>query len=109
MKRFLAAIFVFATTTAAHADPVSFKAEIAPLLVNNCLACHGPKKAEGGYRIDTYEKVIAAGDSTSPGFHAKDVEGSEGFRRLVSTDVKERMPLDGDPMTAEQIALFKRW
>ncbi|WP_254509427.1 c-type cytochrome domain-containing protein [Anatilimnocola floriformis] len=105
----LTAAFILSICAAAHADPVSFKAEIAPLLVNNCLACHGPKKAEGGYRIDTFEKVIAAGDSSSPGFHAKDVDGSEGFRRLISTDVKERMPLDGDPMTAEQVALFKKW
>lgn len=111
MKRsyLIAAAIVASFATTAHADPVSFKADIAPLLVNNCLACHGPKKAEGGYRIDTYEKVIAAGDSSSPGFHAKDVDGSEAFRRIVSTDVKERMPLDGDPMTAEQIALLKRW
>jgi WD40 repeat protein len=95
--------------TIARAEPVSFKKDIAPLLLNNCLACHGPKKAEGGYRIDTFEKVMAAGDSSSPGFHAKDVDGSEAFRRLVSTDASERMPLDGDPLTADQIALFKRW
>ena len=31
---------------------VSFKKDIAPVLINNCLACHGPKKAEGSYRID---------------------------------------------------------
>ena len=105
----LAAAICVVTATSAHANPVSFKSDIAPLLINNCLACHGPKKAEGAYRIDTYEKVIAAGDSTSPGFHAKDVEGSEAFRRIVSTDPKERMPLDGDPMTPEQIALLKKW
>ena len=94
---------------AALAEAPSFKRDIAPLLLSNCLACHGPKKAEGGYRIDTYERVIAAGDSTSPGFHAKDLEGSEAFRRITSTDVKERMPFEGDPLTAEQIALLKKW
>jgi mono/diheme cytochrome c family protein len=110
MKRALLSLAVtMITVTSAHADPVSFKSDIAPLLLSNCLACHGPKKAEGGYRIDTYEKVIAAGDSTSPGFAAKDVDGSEAFRRIVSTDPKERMPLDGDPLTAEQIALLKKW
>jgi mono/diheme cytochrome c family protein len=107
IQMFLVAIF--ATASSVHADPVSFKSEVAPLLVNNCLACHGPKKAEGGYRIDTFEKVIAEGDSSTPGFHAKDVDGSEAFRRIVSTDPKERMPLDGDPMTPEQIATLKRW
>ena len=37
------------------ADPVSFRKSIAPILINNCLACHGPKKAEGSYRVDTFE------------------------------------------------------
>jgi hypothetical protein len=94
---------------AAQADPVSFKKDIAPVLLNNCLACHGPKKAEGGYRIDTFERVMAAGDSTVGGFIAKDVAGSEAFRRIVSTDALERMPLDGDPLPPEQVELMKRW
>ena len=92
-----------------QAEPVSFKRDVAPMLMNNCLACHGPKKAEGGYRIDTFERVTAAGDSTQPGFMPKDLEGSEAFRRIISTDEAERMPLDGDPLPAEQVALLKRW
>jgi WD40 repeat protein len=92
-----------------RAEPVSFKADVAPLLISNCLACHGPKKAEGGYRIDTFERVVAAGDSTQPGFLSKDLEGSEAFRRITSTDASERMPLEGDPLPAEQVELLKRW
>jgi WD40 repeat protein len=93
----------------ALAEPVSFKRDVAPLLLNNCLACHGPKKAEGGYRIDTLERAMAAGDSTQPGFIAKDLEGSEAFRRIVSSDKAERMPLDGDPLPPEQVDVLKRW
>jgi WD40 repeat protein len=92
-----------------RAEPVSFKRDVAPVLLNNCLACHGPKKSEGGYRIDTFEKVTSEGDSTQPGFKARDLEGSEAFRRITSTDVKERMPLEGDPLPAEQVAVLKRW
>ena len=93
----------------ARAEPPSFKRDIASVLLNNCLACHGPKKAEGGYRIDTFERVTAAGDSTQPGFVAKDLEGSEAFRRILSTDAKERMPLEGDPLPPDQVALLKAW
>src|SRR5437868_14061497 len=93
----------------ASAEQVSFKRDIAPVLLNNCLACHGPKKSEGGYRIDTFERVTAAGDSTQPGFVAKDLDGSEAFRRITSTDVKERMPLEGDPLPPEQVVLIKKW
>ena len=97
----------FAATAAA--EPVSFQRDVASVLLNNCLACHGPKKAEGGYRIDTFERVTAAGDSTQPGFMAKDLEGSEAYRRITSSDAKERMPLEGDPLPAEQVELLKRW
>ncbi|MDX1944204.1 MAG: c-type cytochrome domain-containing protein [Pirellulaceae bacterium] len=93
----------------AFAEPSSFKRDVAPLLINNCLACHGPKKAEGGYRIDTFERAIAAGDSTQPGFIAKQLEGSEAFRRIVSAEKTERMPLDGDPLPPDQVAMIKKW
>jgi WD40 repeat protein len=93
----------------AAAEPVSFKRDVAPILLNNCLACHGPKKAEGGYRIDTFERAIAAGDSTQAAFIAKQLEQSEAFRRVTSTDKLERMPLDGDPVPPEQIDVLKRW
>src|SRR5690242_16984791 len=61
-------------------DDVSFKKDFAPILLNNCLACHGPKKSEGGYRIDTFERLTAEGDSSQPGFKAKELEESEAFR-----------------------------
>jgi DNA-binding beta-propeller fold protein YncE len=93
----------------AAAEPVSFKRDVAPLLLNNCLACHGPKKAEGGYRIDTFERATAAGDSTQAAFIAKQLEQSEAFRRITTTDKLERMPLDGDPLAPEQIDVLKRW
>jgi hypothetical protein len=88
---------------------VSFRSQVAPILVNNCLACHGPKKAEGGYRVDNFERLMAAGESGSHGFSPKAVDASEAFRRIVSTDVVERMPLEGDPLTPDQIELIKKW
>ena len=110
MHRILSAIvLVLCAGSLAWADPVSFKKDVATVLLNNCLACHGPKKAEGGYRVDTFERAMKAGDSTAAGFTAKNVDASEAFRRLISTDVKERMPKDGDPLPAEQIASIKRW
>jgi DNA-binding beta-propeller fold protein YncE len=105
---FLSVFSVF-SVVASRAEPVSFKKDIAPILQNNCFACHGPKKAEGGYRVDHFEKVVAAGDSGSNGFTAKDLEGSESFRRITSTDKDERMPKDGDPLPSEQVALLKQW
>ena len=69
----------------------------------------GPKKAEGGYRVDSYERLLNEGDSGSAGVTGKDIEDSELFRRIVSEDKDERMPLESDPLTAAEIALVKRW
>ena len=90
-------------------EPVSFRQDIAPILINNCLACHGPKKAEGSYRIDSYERALTDGDTGTPGFVTGELDGSEVYRRIISDDADERMPLDGDPLPAEQIALVTRW
>src|SRR5687768_12789408 len=96
----LASLVLFAAghAVAQEPSPVSFRKDIAPLLLDNCLACHGPKKAEGGYRVDTFERLTSAGDSAAPGFVAMDTESSEAYRRMVSDDPAERMPLESDPL-----------
>ena len=96
------------TSFAASAEPVSFRQDIAPILQNNCLACHGPKKAEGGYRVDSFQRVMAAGDSGEVGF-SSEADASESFRRIVTDDPDERMPWDSEPLRADEIALVKRW
>ena len=96
-------------TVSSADEPVSFRKHIAPILLNNCVACHGPKKAEGGYRVDSYERALKEGDSGSPAFAAKELDDSEAFRRIMSDDADERMPLEADSLPKEQLALFKRW
>ena len=91
------------------AEPVSFRGDLAPILMERCHACHSSKKAEGGYRVDSFERLAKAGDSELEPFTAKNLEESELFRRILSDDESERMPLETDPLTAEQIDLFKRW
>lgn len=102
------ALCVFASSIFAD-EPVSFRKDIANILIDNCLACHGPKKAEGSFRVDSYERVTSAGDTGTPGLKAKDLANSEVYARLISDSEDERMPLESDPLPPEQIALVKRW
>lgn len=99
----------FVADRASAADPVSFRTDLAPILLDRCVACHGPKKAEGGYRLDSFERAMKEGDSASPGFLGAKLDESEAFRRLISDDETDRMPAESDPLPAEQIALFRRW
>ena len=90
-------------------EEISFRAQVAPLLISNCLACHGPKKAEGGFRVDSFDRLSQEGDSGAAGLVAGKLEESEFFRRIVSEDEDERMPLEGDPMPAEHVEVIKTW
>lgn len=108
---FLSCLFLGSMSVVAFgADaPVSFRGDIAPILQDSCLACHGAKKAEGGYRVDSYEELFKAGDSGEVPISANANDPSELVRRIVCEDEFERMPAESDPLTGEQIAMFKRW
>lgn len=90
------ALFWFVPLSLLAEQPVSFKADLAPILLNQCQSCHGPKKAKGGYRVDTFERAM-------------EVDLEELHYRLETDDEDEIMPPDADPLPPEQIALFKRW
>ena len=48
----------------AHAQgdkPVSFINDVAPILKENCFACHDAKKRSGKYDMTTFAKLMAGG------------------------------------------------
>ncbi|QDU75811.1 WD domain, G-beta repeat [Bremerella volcania] len=89
--------------------PVSFRTDIAPILQDSCLACHGAKKAEGGYRVDSYKELFKAGDSGESPIGANANDPSELVRRISCDDESERMPAESEPLSADQIAKFQKW
>ncbi|MEX2187830.1 MAG: c-type cytochrome domain-containing protein [Pirellulales bacterium] len=91
------------------AGTVSFRRDIAPLLVEKCQACHGPDKSESSFRVDTFARLKTAGDNELAPFTAGKPDDSELLRLIASDDKDERMPKDGEPLSAEQIALVKKW
>lgn len=90
-------------------EPTSFRQQVAPILLENCLACHGPKRAEGGYRLDTFESLLKAGDSGLPLIGNADLEANELLRRLNTPESSERMPAESESLPPEQIDLVRKW
>lgn len=90
-------------------DPVSFRKDIAPVLLDQCTSCHGPKKAEGGYRVDSFVQFSKAGDSGILPLAIQSGEPSELVRRIMSEDHDERMPAQREALPKETIELFRRW
>ncbi|MFN3648954.1 MAG: PSD1 and planctomycete cytochrome C domain-containing protein [Armatimonadota bacterium] len=97
-----------AAALAAPGERVDFGREIRPLLAKQCVACHGPKRQDGGLRLDVRARALLGGDS-GPAVVARAPERSELLRRLKTDDPKHRMPLGGEPLAPEQIALVQRW
>ena len=70
------AAWLVLSVPAAHAQgdkPVSFINDVAPILKENCFACHDAKKRSGKFDMTTFEKLMAGGaegDSVTPGKHA---------------------------------------
>jgi WD40 repeat protein/mono/diheme cytochrome c family protein len=89
--------------------PVSFSKEVASIFLENCVACHGPKKAEGGYRIDNFDELVKPGDTGELPVVAAAAASGELIRRIVSADKTERMPADADALTPAQIEVVNRW
>ncbi|MEO1527532.1 MAG: PSD1 and planctomycete cytochrome C domain-containing protein [Planctomycetota bacterium] len=95
---------------AAESDAkVDFQKEIQPILAKRCFACHGPDEAEGGLSFASQESAFAETDSGGHAFVAGDSDASVVLERITSEDEFDRMPPEGDRVTADEIATIKRW
>jgi len=88
--------------------PVDFGREIRSLLTDRCVSCHGPKKQEGGLRLDLRQRALSGGDSGA-NIVPKESAKSDLYQRLISDDRKHRMPPSGARLTAAELARVKSW
>jgi hypothetical protein len=47
----------------ASADDYDYDRDIAPLLEQHCVQCHGPEKQKSRYRLDSFEALMTPGSS----------------------------------------------
>src|SRR5262245_45206806 len=84
-------------------DQVDFERDVRPIFAERCFRCHGPKKAEGGLRLDVRRRAMLGGD-TGPALVAHQPDRGELLNRVTSNDPNKRMPPGGEPLTKAQIA-----
>ena len=92
-----------------RATPVSFSNDIAPVLAAKCVACHGPEKSKGHFRLDSFDWLLKSGESKSAPIVPGHCEQSELVGRVIAKEEEDRMPQKDDPLPASQIALIGRW
>jgi len=84
---------------------VDYAKDVAPLLRQNCIGCHGPAAQQGGLRLDRKSSVMKS-------FTRRVVPGSSAnsfvYHRIAGTDYGPQMPPTG-ALRPEQIALIKAW
>lgn len=88
---------------------IVFTSMIRPVLENKCFSCHGESKQNGGLKLNTYEDILAGGD-TGPVFIGGNALGSELFHRVTIDPANEKyMPTKGTPMSYSEIKLLEWW
>ena len=89
-------------------DKVSFASDIRPILSDNCIRCHGGVRKKAG--LTFLSKSISQGKLKSgkiaivPG----NIEKSELLHRVVTTNLDEKMPPEGE-LTQKEIDLIRLW
>lgn len=88
--------------------PTSFESEIAPILKDNCLRCHGETQASGNLRLDTFANM-ARGGRSGPIARPRAPAQSLIMARLMTEMDMQRMPRGGAKLPDPEIAAIARW
>ncbi len=107
--QFLAAICVFWLLAPPCAQAAKdFASDIAPILSNNCVACHSAANAQGKLVLDSLES-LQRGGASGPALVPGNSSGSSLYQRLVIEDRTLRMPFGGKALDPELVASIKEW
>lgn len=90
-------------------NPVDYNTQIKPIINKKCISCHGGVKAKGGFSLLFREEALAATKSGKPAIIPGSPDESEFMRRITISDPEDRMPFKHDPLSKEEIDLFRRW
>lgn len=110
MKLLSSALAVAVAGAFAANAAVDFTKDIAPILAEHCLKCHGEEKQKGKFRIDTKAAVFKGGKSEKAGVVAGDPDKSEVIHRIfLPKDNDEIMPPEGGPLADGLRDKLKEW
>jgi len=107
MIRHALVLALFFTAAASAADLSHFEQRIRPLLIANCIDCHGPDKQKGGLRLDSRAGWQTGGDS-GPAIEPGKLADSKLWHAVSYTDRDLKMP-PKRKLKDSEIADLKLW
>jgi hypothetical protein len=110
----VAVVLVFSGCWSRGPKPVSFKAQIQPILNDRCVKCHGGEKPAGNIIMKSYEDLMNSRSvsSKSPLAFAGRPFDSRIYIVTESNLPNFRMPPDTSglqPLSADQLNLLRLW
>lgn len=112
-NKFFWLLFYVVAIDVAAADQFSersiqfFEVKIRPLLVDNCIECHGPQRQEGDLRLDSREAILSGGSRGSAVTNIRMALGPLVDAISYKNDDLQ-MPPDGS-LSDRQISDLRRW
>jgi mono/diheme cytochrome c family protein len=90
------------------ATAVTFDHDIRPFFEQACSKCHGDGMAMAGLKL-TSESAVLQGGKSGPAI----VPGKSGdsllLKRILGLTDAPRMPMGGNPLSSDQVALIRQW
>ncbi|CAN5349479.1 PSD1 and planctomycete cytochrome C domain-containing protein [soil metagenome] len=109
MMRPLLSVIVFVTVPMLRAEErADFVTRVQPILQQRCVECHGLDKQRGGLRLDS-AAAIEKGGASGVVFVAGKSGESLVIRHVTAAGDSIRMPPKGEPLSAAQIEVLKKW
>ncbi len=93
----------------ASGSKVSYYREVRPILQAQCLGCHQPSKAKGGYVMSEFKKLLAGGDSKEAAIVPKQPSKSALARLITPQDGEAEMPKGKPALAGFEIERIKTW
>ncbi len=84
-----------------------FEEHVRPILVNNCLRCHGGEETEGEFSLATRENLLQGG-SSGPAVKLGDADASR-MMSLIRHEEEPYMPMDAARLSDAEIAHVAEW
>jgi hypothetical protein len=87
-------------------DAISFERDVAPILEQRCLRCHGEHEPKGKLSLATRADALRGGES---GAAIEPVKPAESLLLEMVGGKTPAMPAEGEPLTADELAALEKW